>query len=112
MIVKFPQFAPDPRFEEVKAYMRTGVFGLYNYEESMGSLEGNECYGRADYFLVSKGFRGYLACQEKVDKAYQDQKRWNKTSILNAAASHKFSSDQTIHEYARDIWRIDTVILP
>ncbi|KAI4373361.1 hypothetical protein MLD38_011492 [Melastoma candidum] len=106
------KFIPDPRFEEVKAYVRTGVFGPYNYDELMGSLEGNEGYGRADYFLVGKDFPGYLECQEKVDEAYQDQKRWTKMSILNAAGSHKFSSDRTIHEYARDIWRIEPVILP
>lgn len=33
-------------------------------------------------------------------------------SILNTAGSNKFSSDRTIHEYARDIWRIDPVVLP
>ncbi|KAL9328814.1 hypothetical protein ACSQ67_003817 [Phaseolus vulgaris] len=101
------KFVPDPRFEEVKAYVRSGVFGPYNYEELMGSLEGNEGYGRADYFLVGKDFPSYLECQEQVDKAYRDQKRWTKMSILNTAGSYKFSSDRTIHEYARDIWRIE-----
>lgn len=65
---------PDPRFEEVKAFVRSGVFGPYNYEELMGSLEGNEGYGRADYFLVGKDFPSYIECQEKVDEAYRDQK--------------------------------------
>ncbi|XP_061368026.1 alpha-1,4 glucan phosphorylase L-2 isozyme, chloroplastic/amyloplastic-like isoform X2 [Gastrolobium bilobum] len=102
---------PDPRFEEIKAYVRSGVFGPYNYEELMGSLEGNEGYGRADYFLVGKDFPSYLECQEAVDKAYRDQKKWTKMSILNAAGSYKFSSDRTIHEYARDIWRIEPLVL-
>lgn len=65
---------PDPRFEEVKAFVRSGVFGPYNYEELMGSLEGNEGYGRADYFLVGKDFPSYIECQGKVDEAYRDQK--------------------------------------
>ncbi|KAK6242672.1 hypothetical protein SCA6_008061 [Theobroma cacao] len=106
------KFVPDPRFEEVKAYVRSGVFGPYNYEKLMGSLEGNEGYGRADYFLVGKDFPSYIECQEKVDEAYRDQKRWTKMSILNTAGSYKFSSDRTIHDYARDIWRIDPVVLP
>ncbi|WVZ22742.1 hypothetical protein V8G54_001286 [Vigna mungo] len=105
------KFVPDPRFEEVKAYVRSGVFGPYNYDELMGSLEGNEGYGRADYFLVGKDFPSYLECQEEVDKAYRDQKRWTKMSILNTAGSYKFSSDRTIHEYARDIWRIEPIEL-
>lgn len=68
------QFVADLRFEEVKAFVRSGVFGPYDYEELMGSLEGNEGYGRADYFLVGKDFPSYLECQEKVDEAYRDQK--------------------------------------
>ncbi|GAB4829065.1 Transcription factor stp1 [Ancistrocladus abbreviatus] len=107
------KFVPDPRFEEVKAYVRTGVFGPYDYEELMGSLEGNEGYGRGDYFLVGKDFPSYLECQEKVDEAYRDQKqRWTKMSIMNTAGSFKFSSDRTIHQYARDIWRIEPARLP
>ncbi|KAK6133922.1 hypothetical protein DH2020_032314 [Rehmannia glutinosa] len=106
------KFVPDPRFEEVKAFVRSGVFGPYNYDELMGSLEGNEGYGRADYFLVGKDFPSYIECQEKVDEAYRDQKSWTKMSILNTAGSFKFSSDRTIHQYARDIWMIEPIMLP
>ncbi|XP_010258124.1 PREDICTED: alpha-1,4 glucan phosphorylase L-2 isozyme, chloroplastic/amyloplastic [Nelumbo nucifera] len=106
------KFVPDPRFEEVKEYVRSGVFGSYNYDEMIGSLEGNEGFGRADYFLVGKDFPSYLECQEKVDEAYKDQKRWTKMAILNTAGSYKFSSDRTIHEYAKDIWNIAPVELP
>ncbi|KAF7851557.1 hypothetical protein BT93_L3648 [Corymbia citriodora subsp. variegata] len=105
------KFVPDPRFEEVKAFVRSGVFGPYNYDELIGSLEGNEGFGRADYFLVSKDFPSYIDCQEEVDEAYRDQKRWTRMSILNTAGSCKFSSDRTIHEYARDIWNIAPVEL-
>ncbi|XP_058080889.1 alpha-1,4 glucan phosphorylase L isozyme, chloroplastic/amyloplastic [Magnolia sinica] len=106
------KFVPDPRFEEVKKFVRSGIFGTYNYDELMGSLEGNEGYGRADYFLVGKDFPSYIECQEKVDEAYRDQKTWTKMSILNTAGSYKFSSDRTIHEYAKDIWKIEPVNLP
>lgn len=106
------KFVPDPRFEEVKQYVRSGVFGSHNYDELMGSLEGNEGFGRADYFLVGKDFPSYIECQEKVDKAYRDQKRWTRMSILNTAGSFKFSSDRTIHEYAKDIWNLEPVFLP
>ncbi|XP_047962965.1 alpha-1,4 glucan phosphorylase L isozyme, chloroplastic/amyloplastic-like [Salvia hispanica] len=101
------KFVPDPRFEEVKKFVRSGAFGAYNYDELLGSLEGNEGFGRGDYFLVGKDFPSYIECQERVDEAYRDQKRWTKMSILNTAGSYKFSSDRTIHEYARDIWNIN-----
>ncbi|KAL3526578.1 hypothetical protein ACH5RR_011234 [Cinchona calisaya] len=100
------KFVPDKCFEEVKEFVRSGAFGSYNYDELIGSLEGNEGFGCADYFLVGKDFPSYIECQEKVDEAYQDQKRWTRMSILNTAGSYKFSSDRTIHEYAKDIWNI------
>ncbi|XP_022774554.1 alpha-1,4 glucan phosphorylase L isozyme, chloroplastic/amyloplastic-like isoform X2 [Durio zibethinus] len=106
------KFVPDPHFEEVKEFVRSGVFGPYNYDELMGSLEGNEGFGRADFFLVGKDFPSYIECQEKVDEAYKDQQRWTRMSILNTAGSYKFSSDRTIHEYAREIWNIKPVELP
>ncbi|KAJ9683748.1 hypothetical protein PVL29_019356 [Vitis rotundifolia] len=106
------KFVPDPRFEEVKDFVKSGIFGPYNYDELMGSLEGNEGFGQADYFLVGKDFPSYIECQEEVDEAYRDQKRWTRMSILNAAGSYKFSSDRTIHEYAKDIWNIEPVELP
>lgn len=64
---------PDPSFEEVKEFVRSGIFGSYNYDELMGSLEGNEGFGQADYFLVEKDFPSYIECQEQVDEAYRDQ---------------------------------------
>ncbi|XP_020249613.1 alpha-1,4 glucan phosphorylase L isozyme, chloroplastic/amyloplastic isoform X2 [Asparagus officinalis] len=106
------KFVPDRRFEEIKQYVRSGVFGTYNYDELMGSLEGNEGFGRADYFLVGKDFPSYIECQEEVDKAYRNQKLWTRMSILNTAGSSKFSSDRTIHEYAKDIWNIEPLVLP
>lgn len=68
------QFVPDERFEEVKEFIKSGVFGSNTYDELLGSLEGNEGFGRGDYFLVGKDFPSYIECQEKVDEAYRDQK--------------------------------------
>lgn len=58
----------------MKEFVRSGAFGSYNYDDLIGSLEGNEGFGRADYFLVGKDFPSYIECQEKVDEAYRDQK--------------------------------------
>eukprot|EP00250_Pteridium_aquilinum_P035837 c9988_g1_i1 orf=162-3116(-) len=100
------KFIPDPRFEEAKDFIRTGVFGTYDYTDLLGSLEGNEGFGRGDYFLVGKDFPAYIECQDSVDEAYRDVKRWTKMSILNTAGSPMFSSDRTIHQYANEIWNI------
>ena len=48
----------------------------------------------------------YLDAQADVDRLYMIPHEWARTSILNTAGMGKFSSDRTIGEYARDIWRI------
>ena len=41
--------------------------------------------------------------------AYQDKHHWTRMSILNSARSGRFSTDRTMEEYNRDIWRLDKV---
>jgi starch phosphorylase len=62
-----------------------------------------------DHYMVCADFASYLACQEDVERAYRDQKKWTEMSILNVSRMGKFSSDRTIVEYCRDIWRVEPV---
>mmetsp|Transcript_9383 Transcript_9383/g.57241 ORF Transcript_9383/g.57241 Transcript_9383/m.57241 type:complete len:913 (-) Transcript_9383:397-3135(-) len=105
------KFVPDPRFEEVKDYIKSGVFGE-SFEELLSSLEGNEGFGRGDYFIVGHDFPSYLEAQQAVDEAYKDESRWLESSVLNTAASGKFSSDRTIRQYASEIWDIEPCRVP
>ncbi|KAI4305146.1 hypothetical protein L6164_028531 [Bauhinia variegata] len=105
-------FKPDPRFEEAKKFIRSGVFGSYDYNPLLESLEGNSGYGRGDYFLVGHDFPSYVDAQERVDETYRDRKRWLKMSILSTAGSGKFSSDRTIAQYAKEIWNIEECRVP
>ncbi len=65
--------------------------------------------GGGDPFLCLPDFRSYSDAQAKVDVAYCDKARWAKMAILNTARMDKFSSDRTIHEYAREIWNLPAV---
>ncbi|OKH19534.1 glycogen/starch/alpha-glucan phosphorylase [[Limnothrix rosea] IAM M-220] len=58
----------------------------------------------SDQYVLLADFASYVQCQEKVSAAYQDQDKWTRMSILNAARVGKFSSDRTIDEYVREIW--------
>jgi starch phosphorylase len=62
-----------------------------------------------DPYLCLADFRSYSEAQDKVDAAYRDKARWAKMAILNTARVGKFSSDRTIHEYAREIWDLPPV---
>jgi glycogen phosphorylase len=62
-----------------------------------------------DPYKVLADYRSYLKAQENVDAAYRDTRRWARMAVLNTARVGKFSSDRTIHEYARDIWTLPRV---
>ena len=59
-----------------------------------------------DPWMVAADFRAYVESQKKAAETYQDRHEWVRMSILNSASSGRFSSDRTISEYARDIWKI------
>jgi starch phosphorylase len=65
-----------------------------------------------DPFLVLADFRAYCDCQARVDAAYRDGTAWGRRAVLNAARVGKFSSDRTIREYAKDIWKLSPVPIP
>lgn len=60
-----------------------------------------------DPWMVAADFRAYVEAQKRAAETYQDRGEWVRMSILNAAASGRFSSDRTISEYATDIWQLD-----
>ena len=65
---------------------------------------------RDDYFLNIADLGSYLAAQQQASDWYREQALWSCKAILNVARSGFFSSDRTIAEYARDIWKIRRVV--
>jgi len=60
-----------------------------------------------DPYLICADFDSYCAMQEKVSLEYRDNNDlWTSKSIINVAKSGFFSSDRTINDYNRDIWKI------
>jgi starch phosphorylase len=62
-----------------------------------------------DEFFVLKDFDSYVRAQEKIDSLYKDEKKWSEMCACNIAHSGIFSSDNTIAQYAKEIWRTDVV---
>jgi glycogen phosphorylase len=59
-----------------------------------------------DTYMHLADLPDYVKAQEKVEALYRNPEEWNRKAILNVACSGKFSSDRTIHDYAREIWNI------
>src|SRR5450631_785631 len=59
-----------------------------------------------DPYLLFADYQAYIDCQEQVAKAFGDQEKWSRMSILNASRVGKFSSDRSITEYCEGIWNV------
>jgi starch phosphorylase len=59
-----------------------------------------------DYYMHLADLRSFDEAHQRVDELYADPDAWARRTILNVAASGKFSSDRTIAEYAAHIWKV------
>jgi starch phosphorylase len=64
---------------------------------------------QADEYMLLADFDSYKTRHKEIDFIYRDKYRWNKKALLNVARVGMFSSDRTIREYARDIWKVKSI---
>ncbi len=60
-----------------------------------------------DWFMTFPDMKDYIAIKEKAYKDYEDRKLWTKKMLVNIARAGFFSSDRTIAEYNKDIWKLN-----
>ena len=73
-------------------------------EENLMRLK-NELINK-DWFMTLLDFDSYKETKEKALTAYADRMTWAKMMLMNIAKAGFFSSDRTIEEYNRDIWKL------
>jgi len=99
--------AGDDNLRRVLALLSSGHFSQVEpgiFDDLVNSLT-----EWGDYWMVCADFGSFVAAQARVAAAYQDADRWTVSSIVNTASSGKFSTDRTIAEYNRDIWKLTPI---
>lgn len=94
----------DPDLKRVMRLLECGHFSMFEpgiFDPIIQAVRNPN-----DPWMVAADFRSYIDAQDVAAKTYQNREEWIKMSIRNTAASGYFSSDRTIQEYARDIWKI------
>lgn len=87
----------------------TGVFspgepGRYsNLLDSLVNLD--------DHYQLLADYRSYVDNLDEVDGLYQRPYEWTRRAALSIANMGYFSSDRTIREYAKEIWKVAPVRL-
>ena len=62
-----------------------------------------------DPWMLAADFASYVEAQEQAAQRYKDREQWLIGSILNTACSGKFSTDRTMLDYNREIWKLTPV---
>ena len=59
-----------------------------------------------DWFMTLLDLRDYIRVKDKAIKDYENRGKWKRMSLVNIAKAGFFSSDRTIAEYNKDIWKL------
>lgn len=84
------------------AAISSGVFSPDDRNRFTGLIDG--IYNH-DWFMVAADFDAYSKAQRDVDAIWSDKTSWYSKTIRNTARMGWFSSDRTIRQYAKEIWR-------
>ncbi|WLR97635.1 glycogen/starch/alpha-glucan phosphorylase [Shinella sumterensis] len=84
------------------AAISSGVFSPDDRTRFTGLVDG--IYNH-DWFMVAADFDAYAKAQREVDGIWNDKTSWYSKTIRNTAHMGWFSSDRTIRQYAKEIWR-------
>jgi starch phosphorylase len=100
-------YESNPELRETIDLIDSGFFSGGDRELFRPLVE--SLLSRDDYMLLAD-YQSYVDCQQRVSDAYSDQDNWTRMSILNTARVGRFSSDRSIREYCRDIWKIQPIV--
>ncbi len=59
-----------------------------------------------DWFMTLLDLEDYIAAKDRAFADYEDKQKWKNMMLVNIAKAGFFSSDRTIAEYNRDIWKL------
>ena len=62
---------------------------------------------KKDWFMTLLDYESYAQAREQAYKDYEDRMEWAKKMLVNISKAGFFSSDRTIEEYNRDIWKLN-----
>jgi starch phosphorylase len=99
----------DEDFTRVMHLLESGHFN--HFEPGVFDAVIESIREPADMWMTAADFRSFVDAQVRVGELYRDPDRWAHKSILNTAASGRFSTDRTMRDYNNDIWKLDPIKL-
>ena len=94
----------DPVIKEAVDFIVSDEVMKVGSKENLERLY-NELLNK-DWFMTLLDLKDYIATKDKMFADYEDKQKWKKMMLTNIAKAGFFSSDRTIAEYNRDIWKL------
>ncbi len=101
----------DPEIKSMVDLVRSGFFNVN--EQGIFDPLWSTLFDQGDRYFLFADIAMYRDAHKKALDLYRDNpKGWNEKAVWNIASSAKFSSDRTIDEYAKDIWKMEKCPVP
>ncbi len=97
-------YESDPVIKEAVDFIVSDEVMKVGSKENLERLY-NELLNK-DWFMTLLDLKDYIATKDRMFADYEDKQKWKKMMLTNIAKAGFFSSDRTIAEYNRDIWKL------
>ena len=97
-------YESDPQIRRAVDFIVSDELMSVGQKENLERLH-RELIGK-DWFMTLLDLKSYMAKKEEALKDYEDRKAWSKKMLVNISKAGYFSSDRTIAQYNRDIWKL------
>lgn len=100
-------YEKDAKLKEAVDFIVGGEMMAVGDKEHLTRLY-NELLNK-DWFMTFPDFEDYIATRERAYQEYNDRMAWAEKMLVNIAKAGFFSSDRTIAQYEKEIWKTGTL---
>ena len=97
-------YPADPEIAELLDFIISPQVMRLGDPENLGRLYRDMT--RKDWFMALLDVKDYIRVKEQLFADFEDRQAWAKKMLVNIAKAGFFSSDRSVAEYQRDIWKL------
>ncbi|HEX2660508.1 MAG TPA: glycogen/starch/alpha-glucan phosphorylase [Polyangia bacterium] len=101
-----PYIERSPALAEALALIESGFFSFGEPDRFQPILDGLRTW---DPYMICADFEDFVATEARAAALFKDPIAWSRMALHNIAGASRFSSDETIRQYAADIWGLQPV---
>ncbi len=109
-------YSHEPRIRQVMDALKGNLLTENEVEQQTlahlsNTLLEEGCGNTGDRYFILKDLMSYYETQKKVEELFLDPLKWAKYCLYNIAGMGLFSTDESIHNYAREVWGLKPCLI-